>query len=79
MVALLMEKKADVNVRTKARLTPLHYAVQSENSEMVVLLIEKGASVHALANDKETPLHLAAISGNMDIAEFPHENRGSVG
>jgi ankyrin repeat protein len=58
--------------------TPLHYAVQSGNSETVTLLIEKGTSVNALTIDNQTVLHLAAQCGNSESAKLLIEKGAPV-
>uniref|UniRef100_A0A3Q2NMK2 Ankyrin repeat and SOCS box containing 16 n=1 Tax=Fundulus heteroclitus TaxID=8078 RepID=A0A3Q2NMK2_FUNHE len=66
---LLLERDADVNVRSReSRLTPLHVAAQRGLEEHVELLLSHGADVLATNREGETPLN-AACSG----AERPSE------
>ena len=53
---------ADVNVKDEARgLTPLHFATQHGQKEIVELLIADGAYVNAKMNNGMTPLDCSAI------------------
>ena len=40
---------ADANAKNKKGMTPLHFAIYKDNSEIVELLIDKGADVNAKA------------------------------
>jgi ankyrin repeat protein len=44
MVALLIEKKASLDVKNAAGLTPLAYAVQTKKDEVAALLRDNGAA-----------------------------------
>jgi len=53
---------ADVNVKDEARgLTPLHFATQNGQKEIVELLIADGADVNAKMNNGMTPLDCSAL------------------
>ena len=53
---------ADVNVKNEARgLTPLHFATQNGQKEIVELLIADGAYVNAKMNNGMTPLDCSAL------------------
>ena len=60
-VKLLIKHGADVFVRDKTHLTPLHLAALSGNSETVRLLLEHGADVTVLDVRHMTPLHLTCL------------------
>ena len=59
----------DVNVRDKQGLTPLHYAVSSENpsKDITAFLIDNGAQVNIKDNEGMTPLMHAALKGYADM------------
>jgi len=62
----------DVNVKDKHGLTPLHYAVRSENpsKDITAFLIDNGADVDAADEYGLTPLHYATKQGHINIAEL---------
>jgi ankyrin repeat protein len=64
-----LAKKADVNAPSVDTSTPLHWAVKSNNLEMVNLLIDAGANVNAATRYKITPMSLASSNGNAAIIE----------
>jgi len=51
-------------------MTPLHWAADNGNKEVVELLLAKGADVNAKADNGNTPLHLAIHKGNKDIVKL---------
>ena len=55
----LIEKGAEVNVTTTARMSPLHIAAKTGNTAVCKYLIEQGAWVNA-ARAIHSPLYLAA-------------------
>jgi ankyrin repeat protein len=68
-VRALLVKKADVNAPAADSSTPIHWAVKSNNLEIVNLLIDAGANVNAETRYKITPLSLASANGNAAIIE----------
>ena len=78
VIAVLVEKGADVAAATKARssstsepmggLTALHYAVRQGNLEAVDALLDRGAEINQLSADDTTPLMFATINGQFDLA-----------
>ena len=56
---LLIDNGANVNVRDKDGLTPLHIASTTLNMNLVKILVEYGADVNAKVGDSITPLLLA--------------------
>jgi ankyrin repeat protein len=68
-VRALLAKKADVNAAAVDSSTPLIWAVQSNNLEVVSLLIDAGANVNAETRYKITPMSLACTNGNAAIIE----------
>lgn len=57
--------------------TPLHLAVDSDNTAMVQLLLEKGASITQRNKAGDTPLHLAASKGNPELVSILLATPGS--
>jgi hypothetical protein len=66
---LLLQQGADVNAKDAMGVTPLHLAVQSEDSMLATILLEKGANIHARTQQGETPLHVVAAQGRLGMAE----------
>ncbi|MBW1810300.1 MAG: ankyrin repeat domain-containing protein [Deltaproteobacteria bacterium] len=72
---LLIERGADLNVRSKGRSTagkqsPLHMCVISNNIEFAKLLLDKGADVNGGEGTHLTPLHLVARTDNQEMAKL---------
>ena len=71
VVALLLERGSDIEIRNKGGLTALHAAAYGGNLEVVELLVSKGASVNDTRNFyKMSPLHAAAEEGHADVVAF---------
>jgi hypothetical protein len=70
-VKRLVEAGADVNARTQAQGTPLHWAVQGDRANPAVIsyLVEHGADVNAKNSLGYTPLHFASLTGNIPAVE----------
>ncbi|MHC4534324.1 MAG: ankyrin repeat domain-containing protein [Planctomycetota bacterium] len=60
----------NINVSDGHGYTPLHYAVQNNQKEIVHLLISKNANVTLKTRLGQTPLHIALDRGNKDIVEL---------
>ncbi|XP_068688224.1 uncharacterized protein [Montipora foliosa] len=65
---LLIEKGSDVNVLDEHKRSPLHVAVEQENSIPIIqlLLNQKDININATDEYKNTPLKLAAEKGNVE-------------
>ncbi|MEM7055827.1 MAG: ankyrin repeat domain-containing protein, partial [Bacteroidota bacterium] len=50
--------------------TPLHYAAEQGDLEVVKALIARGAEVNVKTGDDITPLHYAVASGHLDVVEY---------
>jgi ankyrin repeat protein len=61
---------ADPNACTNERSTPLHFASEYGNVEIVRVLIEHGADVEVKDLKGKTPLVLASEGGHEDIIEL---------
>ena len=63
VVNLLIEKGADIHVKTNDGRSPLQDVIGYGRTEVVNLLIEKGADIHVKDNNVATPLYLASSWG----------------
>lgn len=61
-IALLLDRKAGVNVRNMNGDTPLHLAVQADLREIGELLIARGADIFASNSSGKSPFFLAAAA-----------------
>lgn len=74
IVALLIERGADVNARDQGGRTPLHNAAEFQDVEMVRMLLEAGAKRKVLNGAGKTPVWLASANvwprGSGDIVKL---------
>ena len=71
-IALLDEKEVDVNCQNINGMTPLHYAVNEQNSVMIETLLKYGADPHIKTHNEigeNTPFHLAVSLNLLDVVE----------
>jgi len=59
VVALLLDKGADVNAKGRENSTPLHMAAAMGHKDVVALLLDKGADVNAKDNDGDMAIDVA--------------------
>ncbi|ELU08598.1 hypothetical protein CAPTEDRAFT_78697, partial [Capitella teleta] len=59
MVEVLVQKGADVNIRSSGGVAPLHTTHALKNPSIVKVLLEHGADPNAVDNGGNTPLHYA--------------------
>lgn len=57
---LLIQKGADVHVRTNDGWCPLHSAARWNQASAVALLLQRGANINAQTNSGQTALHIAS-------------------
>jgi len=69
LVALLLERHADVDARTRAGQTPLHIAVQLDHPAIVAQLLAGAADPNAATYLGLTPLHYAVILDRRALAQ----------
>ncbi|XCA36371.1 MAG: ankyrin repeat domain-containing protein [Wolbachia endosymbiont of Armadillidium vulgare] len=79
-VATLVKHNAYIDTRDHNGQTPLHYTIQSGNTEVAKYLIDNGANLNIRDNYYhktntqyvyyKTPLHYAIESGNTEIAKY---------
>ena len=68
-VGALLKQGADVNAASADGTTALHWAAQTNATELAQLLIAAGANANAANRYGVTPLTIAATSGNAALAE----------
>lgn len=68
LVALLLEKGANIEALDKAGDTPLHVAGYNGATESATLLLDKGADVDARGKQQRTPLFKAIEHEHTDVA-----------
>lgn len=78
LAGLLLEKGADVNIRSSPSLL-LHLAKWNEDESIAKLLLNKGAEVE-ICNDSssETALHIAAVFGDCAVTRLLLESGANV-
>ncbi|CAC5404897.1 unnamed protein product [Mytilus coruscus] len=64
---LLLDHKANVNVKKKDGTTPLFYACEVGHEDIVELLLEKGADQKICRKDKTSPVDIATRNGHDSI------------
>jgi hypothetical protein len=69
LTALLLDRRAAVDARTRNGQTPLHLAVQLDHPAIVTLLLAGRADPNAATDLGLTPLHYAVILGRRDLAQ----------
>ena len=70
MVKLLLDHKADPNPKSFENRTPLYWAIDYGEVDMVKALLEAGAKTDAVSDYKETIQDEAKRSGNREIADL---------
>jgi ankyrin repeat protein len=68
IVGMLLEHRADPNVREQGGYTPLHAAAQNGDEEMIRTLLYGGADLNIKSKDRKTPLDLATEAGHTKAA-----------
>ena len=77
-VEWLSSKNGNINTKYNAGLTPLFYAVLSENKEIVKSLIQNGADINIKDNFGKTPLFYAEMSRNKEILKILIQNSADI-
>lgn len=67
LAKLLLEHKADPNIADPIGMTPLMYAVQFENKELIRLLLKYTANTKQANDEGKTSLDYAAFTNNQEI------------
>ena len=66
----LLDRGADVNVRSSTASTPLHNAAMHGYAKVAKFLLDKGAEVDLEDNRGKTPLHVAARERHRTVARI---------
>jgi len=66
----LVSKGADAEHPCKDGMTPLFFAIQSENKPLIKFLIEKGADINHQDNKGRTPLFYSILLFKPEVADF---------
>ncbi|MEO7911841.1 MAG: sigma-70 family RNA polymerase sigma factor [Roseiflexaceae bacterium] len=69
LVAFLLERRAEVDARTRAGQTPLHLAVQLDHPTIVALLLAGAADPNTGTNLALTALHYAVVLNRRELVE----------
>ena len=78
ILAMLLEKNPNVNIKNHWSDTPLHTAVSKNRIDTARLLIEAGADINAVNNKGYTPLHLAVTYNQKGIVDLLKEAGADV-
>jgi len=78
LIKLLVEHKADVNLKNLKVFTPLHFAVSNGDIDTIKYLVEHGADVNAVTSLGGTALYIAAGKGNLDVVKYLVEHGADV-
>lgn len=70
MVRVLLDHKADANIRCRNGYTALFVAVQSGNHVVTRMLLRAGANLDIMTDDGSTPLHCAVEKGDQVITQL---------
>ncbi|MBL8173867.1 MAG: ankyrin repeat domain-containing protein [Bryobacterales bacterium] len=76
IVAMLIEKGADINATQAGGWTPLHAAAQNGDLEMAKVLLANGANAGIRADNGQLPLDLAMTNGSQPIVDLLMEAPG---
>lgn len=77
-MALLLEKGANIESKTRDGLTPLHCCSRSGHEQVVDMLLERGAPISAKTKNGLAPLHMAAQGEHVDAARILLYHRAPV-
>ncbi|XP_062537231.1 uncharacterized protein LOC134205710 [Armigeres subalbatus] len=67
VLRILIEKKAEIDVRNSFGNTPLYFAASNGHTDVVDLLIEKGADTELTVQSNGTAMHAAAFYGEVEV------------
>ena len=70
VVRVLVDNKADVNIKRTNGVTPLYIAAENGHTEVVKLLLGNKADVNASKQNGATPLYVAAQNGHTEVVKL---------
>lgn len=70
IVTLLLNRGANINIKSKDGYTPLHYAAMYGHKDILEILLVNKANVNEENYSHQMPLHLAASQSNKEIVEI---------
>ena len=76
MVALLLDKGANLESKTRDGLTPLHCAARSGHENVVDMMVQRGAPISAKTKNGLAPLHMASQGDHVDAARILLHHKG---
>jgi ankyrin repeat protein len=77
-VKILLDNSADVNVKNKSALTPLHFAAFRGKLDSVEELIKRGANIDAIDESNLTPLFYSIQAKHPEVTKFLLEKGANV-
>ena len=78
VVRLLLDRRADINIRNANNDTALHCAAHLDSVDIIKLLLDKGISVNVTNTQQNTPLHISAVRGNLKSTIALVERRAAL-
>ena len=78
MVALLLDKGANLEAKTRDGLTPLHCAARSGHENVVDMMVQRGAPISSKTKNGLAPLHMASQGDHVDAARILLHHKAPV-
>ena len=87
LLRILLDCKAEVNLRDDYECIPIHLASYNGHSEVLQFLLDHNADMHVHDGDGDTALHSAALNGHLEVSRMllelhvevnPRNNEGST-
>jgi ankyrin len=79
VVKLLLQRNADVNIKSVRKTTPLYRAIREGHLEIAKLILQKNADVNiAESEEGMAPLHEASVLGNLEIVKLILKKNANV-
>ncbi len=78
LAKILLEAKANPNIKASNGAAPIHWAITNNNPKMVKLLLESKADIESLNSKNVSPLYLASYLGYAEIVDLLLENNANI-